>query len=277
MLHLKNHRKSFTLIELLVVIAIIAILAAMLLPALAKAREKARQTQCTNQLKQLGMCWMLYMDSFDDYAVPINSPLGMSGSSIAYVPWFTVFMSNASGVIPGCETSTDPLYPKISVSNYTAWWSQIRKTPLFSLFICPSHQPGAVDGYPDRPKNEYYHMMFMSYGYNLGIGHNQSLFWNNWYTNYGKHVRRYEFSDLLPRVSSARSSSPSAIPVMGDNWKVAADGIMGRTEHRIEFLDNEYLSVGQYKAHAGGANMLWGDGHVEMNKDQKMDMVPWVK
>jgi prepilin-type N-terminal cleavage/methylation domain-containing protein/prepilin-type processing-associated H-X9-DG protein len=59
-------RKGFTLIELLVVIAIIAILAAILFPVFARAREKARQTSCLSNMKQLGLGLMMYAEDFDE-------------------------------------------------------------------------------------------------------------------------------------------------------------------------------------------------------------------
>jgi prepilin-type N-terminal cleavage/methylation domain-containing protein/prepilin-type processing-associated H-X9-DG protein len=58
--------KGFTLIELLVVIAIIALLAAILFPVFAKAREKARQTSCLSNLKQLMLGFLLYASDYDE-------------------------------------------------------------------------------------------------------------------------------------------------------------------------------------------------------------------
>jgi len=69
----KGHRQGFTLIELLVVIAIIAILAAILFPVFAKVREKARQTSCASNEKQLGLGFAQYLQDNDE-SFPLGNP-----------------------------------------------------------------------------------------------------------------------------------------------------------------------------------------------------------
>jgi prepilin-type N-terminal cleavage/methylation domain-containing protein/prepilin-type processing-associated H-X9-DG protein len=73
-------RRGFTLIELLVVIAIIAILAAILFPVFARAREKARQSSCLSNVKQIGLAFMQYCQDYDERlpagAVYYPAPLG---------------------------------------------------------------------------------------------------------------------------------------------------------------------------------------------------------
>lgn len=62
----RTKQGGFTLIELLVVIAIIAILSAILFPVFAKVREKARQTSCLSNEKQLGLGFIQYVEDYDE-------------------------------------------------------------------------------------------------------------------------------------------------------------------------------------------------------------------
>ena len=71
----KNY-KAFTLIELLVVIAIIAILAAILFPVFARARENARRSSCTSNLKQVGIAMMQYQQDYDEKTLAVDESIG---------------------------------------------------------------------------------------------------------------------------------------------------------------------------------------------------------
>src|SRR5579864_7256321 len=108
-------RRGFTLIELLVVIAIIAILAAILFPVFSQAREKARQTSCLSNMKQIGTAEQMYVQDYDER---------------------TFFRASASAPSPW---RSDAIIPNANLRTQASWWNLLM--PYIKnnqVFTCPS-------------------------------------------------------------------------------------------------------------------------------------------
>ena len=136
----RKRRLAFTLVELLVVIAIIGILVALLLPAIQAAREAARRTQCTNNLKQLGLGLQNYHDTHKSYpfAWMVYLPGGSLGPGMNAQVW-------GVRILPFIEQQSlkdrfDDRYPAV---NAFAALPQVQENlkviqTVLPTYICPS-------------------------------------------------------------------------------------------------------------------------------------------
>ena len=143
-----QRRAAFTLVELLVVIAIIGILIALLLPAVQKVRESAARTQCTNNLKQLGIAGHAYHDAslhfppavVMPYAQAGNDPL-TGGAANPFGPNWAIF------ILPFLEQQSlyalaNPAsYPgTANLANFASYnlsWRAVRGA-VIKTYLCPS-------------------------------------------------------------------------------------------------------------------------------------------
>jgi len=231
-----KRRGLFTLIELLVVIAIIAILAAMLLPALSAARERARTSSCSAQLKSVGNCMAFYTGDNGDWIYPNRDTV--SGNS----RWWPNFV--------GCYL------------NYTyegLYFAYRAKTPVkgpendrMTTFRCPAETwtpptPAASDFY----NRAQFGLQGCSYAANVWLGHDWA---NTTYTP--RNLSNIECpSDMVAHVCcKLDSSKPSSATASRGN----IDWEAGREDNLSD-------------AHGGGKAVpgSFVDGHVDfISKEQ---------
>jgi prepilin-type N-terminal cleavage/methylation domain-containing protein/prepilin-type processing-associated H-X9-DG protein len=125
-------KRGFTLIELLVVIAIIAILAAILFPVFAKAREKARQSSCLSNVRQIATALLSYCQDYDEVL-----PCGQMEGSATWYPVTSIFSGN-SGLNAYIKSTQIALCPSATVRTAGSYGWNYPHMPYRAVY-----QPGA--------------------------------------------------------------------------------------------------------------------------------------
>ena len=235
-------RNGFTLIELLVVIAIIAILAAILFPVFAKVRDKARQTTCTSNLKQIGLAVLQYNQDYDE-AYPLvyaqekiyPSDPGFAGCDEIINPYIKNGQGGADGngdMIGGVWSC--PSFPAKQSTNY-----HFREDLFTPFWFIGSKTSVGTQAVVDNPAGKI--MAFEGGSYGTGITGAGIEFFTDPWAGWGNY--QTGASDLADGLGDADCTNTTGSCNKG-SWP---PGPMFRPRYR----------------HSGVANFLFLDGHVK--------------
>jgi prepilin-type N-terminal cleavage/methylation domain-containing protein/prepilin-type processing-associated H-X9-DG protein len=219
--------KAFTLIELLVVIAIIAILAAILFPVFAQAREKARQTSCLSNMKQIGTAAIMYCQDYDERTV--RNWFGEEGFEA----------TTAIGATPERYKWMDALQPYIKNTQ---------------IFTCPSAanllyipRTALTPGQTTR--------QYGSYSYNRAYGQVEI---ESDLTPAGKSLAQFALPAETVWFAEAVGGGPYDFDF---RWPDVASNptITNTSPRKLASGPAEYI----IERHQGRTNILWCDGHAK--------------
>ncbi|MDR3710080.1 MAG: DUF1559 domain-containing protein [Capsulimonadaceae bacterium] len=230
--------KGFTLIELLVVIAIIAILAAILFPVFATAREKARQSACLNNQKQIGLALIQYVQDYDE-SYPMQY-------------W-------NSGWIPGSTSCYYATYLYPYIKSTAVWTCPDQPDPSSWAFT------GNTYALPGSATRSYYDQ----YVLNLYIAYrlDKAVFTPVMQSSLGTPSTTYVLCD--GNATMASNGSMTIIPTTTGQWSAAGtphEGTLHSNGMNIIFADGhtKWVSSSFYMnpSASGGAYYNWDPGYV---------------
>jgi prepilin-type N-terminal cleavage/methylation domain-containing protein/prepilin-type processing-associated H-X9-DG protein len=229
-----KRRNGFTLIELLVVIAIIAILAAILFPVFARAREKARQSSCLSNVKQLTLGTMMYAQDYDE-------------TYPCWARWYPSRNSAGDG-FRDPSICTSPQSPPLAVYPYVK---------NLQVYVCPSGGTPPDDGYDTYDAGwRFPGPSSRGYAWSVTICHAGGA------TSPPRPIR---MADL---------TSPASTVLMGDAVHMwGGKGAILYAESCCDggggwsgvdgSLDGQYAGDEDWSRHNGGENLGFADGHAK--------------
>ena len=204
---MSRYRRAFTLVELLVVIAIIGILIALLLPAVQAAREAARRSQCTNNLKQFAIGAHNYHDSFKTF--PRLSHISFMQGAGPNLDGWRIWQGYSvhTMILPYMEQSA--LYDQVDFKVWDGWYNNpaaVRNAKI-SAFLCPSARkaPETTNIWAGGP------------GCNYAASAGPTLYWDWWWQTAPGAFRIHQETRISDIKDGTTSTIMASEVATGDN------------------------------------------------------------
>ena len=277
----RTQRPGFTLIELLVVIAIIGVLVALLLPAVQAAREAARRSSCTNNVKQIGLAIAGYQLSHKSYPASCSDRLD-NQFDFEFHPAGEKRHSWASLVFPYLELANladtiDPTKHALVGTNQSA------AAAIVSLYRCPSYTG------PDFSESNRYRTLSHKCAIGNYVALGASTVGNLWGVDLDPDGAIIPGGKIVPaEITDGHSHTVFIAETREEILAAWADGLTAamvalaydpsrppryaRNQMALNYTPyyNEHKVVSKFgpsSMHPGGANHLFGDGSVRFLKD----------